>query len=324
VFSVRNKLGFYIPEDGILHSHWRESLKFYTTEAAPFLSIPNSLPLSYGRGRSRCLSTEGPKSVLRTFENARWEVCGLPRSGLRHNWRNNGTKYLIYFCNYHTSGRSRKQRLAAVGISCIDRVTPFCTQDLVLISPNSGGHSIGIVCLRTKSHGVHHNSGHIRRSIFYLKYKLSETGSCLRLQVRLTWLTLIERVLSLSATGPNWVRFTWGRSHEPVSETLCFGKRTRWRISPECDSHMIPSQVFISKEIHFARKVGYLQILGQNKTNSVALSPQANYTDWPTATCRRHLVLTFVDRWVSRGQRGGSLTAVKLSFLDRRRYFSFK
>jgi hypothetical protein len=52
------------------------------------------------------------------------------------------------------------------------------------------------------------------------------------------------------------------------------------------------------------------------KTNSVALSPQANYTNWATATCRRHLVPTFVDRGVPRGQRGGSPTVVYLSFLD--------
>jgi hypothetical protein len=32
----------------------------------------------------------------------------------------------------------------------------------------------------------------------------------------------------------------------------------------------------------------------------------------------------FVDRGVSRGQRGGSPTVVNLSFLDRGRYFSFK
>jgi hypothetical protein len=42
------------------------------------------------------------------------------------------------------------------------------------------------------------------------------------------------------------------------------------------------------------------------QTNSVALSPQANYTDWATATCRWNLVPTFVERWVSRGQRGRS------------------
>jgi hypothetical protein len=39
---------------------------------------------------------------------------------------------------------------------------------------------------------------------------------------------------------------------------------------------------------------------------SVAFSPQANYTDWATATCWWKLVPTFVDRGVSRGQRGGS------------------
>jgi hypothetical protein len=33
-------------------------------------------------------------------------------------------------------------------------------------------------------------------------------------------------------------------------------------------------------------------------TNSVALSPQANYTDWATTTGRRILVPTFVDRGV--------------------------
>jgi hypothetical protein len=60
------------------------------------------------------------------------------------------------------------------------------------------------------------------------------------------------------------------------------------------------------------------------KTNSVALSPRANYTDWATATCRRNLVSTFVDRGVSRGQGCGFTTVVNLSFLDRSRYFSFK
>jgi hypothetical protein len=39
-----------------------------------------------------------------------------------------------------------------------------------------------------------------------------------------------------------------------------------------------------------------------NKTNSVAFSPQANYTDWPAAICWRNLVPTFEDRGVSRGQ----------------------
>jgi hypothetical protein len=56
----------------------------------------------------------------------------------------------------------------------------------------------------------------------------------------------------------------------------------------------------------------------------VALSPRANYIDWAAATCGRNLVPTFVDRGVSRGQRGGSLTVVNLSFLDLIHYFFFQ
>jgi hypothetical protein len=49
----------------------------------------------------------------------------------------------------------------------------------------------------------------------------------------------------------------------------------------------------------------------------VSFSPQANYTDWATATCRWNLVPASSDRGVSRGQRGGSPRVVNLSFLDR-------
>jgi hypothetical protein len=56
----------------------------------------------------------------------------------------------------------------------------------------------------------------------------------------------------------------------------------------------------------------------------MALSPQANFIDWATATCRRNLVPTIPDRGVSRGQRGGSPTVVNLSFLDWSRYFFFQ
>jgi hypothetical protein len=52
------------------------------------------------------------------------------------------------------------------------------------------------------------------------------------------------------------------------------------------------------------------------KTNSMDLSPQANYTDWATAICRRNLVPTFVDRGVSCGQHGRSPTVINLCFLD--------
>jgi hypothetical protein len=55
----------------------------------------------------------------------------------------------------------------------------------------------------------------------------------------------------------------------------------------------------------------------KTETNSVALNQRTNYTDWATATCSWNLVPTFVDRRVLRGQRGGSLTVVILSFLNR-------
>jgi hypothetical protein len=38
----------------------------------------------------------------------------------------------------------------------------------------------------------------------------------------------------------------------------------------------------------------------------MAFSPQANNTDWATATGRQILVPAFVDRGVSPGQRNGS------------------
>jgi hypothetical protein len=56
----------------------------------------------------------------------------------------------------------------------------------------------------------------------------------------------------------------------------------------------------------------------------MAFSPRANYTYCSTATGRRILVPTFVDRGVSRGECGGTPTVVNLSFLDRSRYFSSK
>jgi hypothetical protein len=59
--------------------------------------------------------------------------------------------------------------------------------------------------------------------------------------------------------------------------------------------------------------------MAKQKTNSVAFSPQSNYTDWVIATCQRNLVPTFADRGVSRGQRGGSPTVINLSFLDQNR-----
>jgi hypothetical protein len=59
-----------------------------------------------------------------------------------------------------------------------------------------------------------------------------------------------------------------------------------------------------------------------NKTNSVAISPRANYTDWATATYRRNLVSTFVDRGVVVNISGSKLIrnlSWKCKFL--RQYF---
>jgi hypothetical protein len=70
--------------------------------------------------------------------------------------------------------------------------------------------------------------------------------------------------------------------------------------------------VWLTKR-EFALETAYIRL----ETNSVAFSQQANYTYWATATCWRNLVPTFADRGVSRVQRGGSLTVVVLSFLDR-------
>jgi hypothetical protein len=91
----------------------------------------------------------------------------------------------------------------------------------------------------------------------------------------------------------------------------------RWYVPPKCqflqEQHGVVSQ-----------KMAFFIVKQNKKTNSVALRPRANYTDWATATCRRNLVSTFVDRGVSPGQRGGSPMVVNLSFLDRSCYFSFK
>jgi len=41
-----------------------------------------------------------------------------------------------------------------VGIRCADHVTPLYLQKLAITSPTGGGCSVGIVCSRTKGHGV--------------------------------------------------------------------------------------------------------------------------------------------------------------------------
>jgi hypothetical protein len=51
-------------------------------------------------------------------------------------------------------GWSWKLRLTAVGNCCADHATPLYPQKLAITSATNGGHSVGMVHLWTKSHGV--------------------------------------------------------------------------------------------------------------------------------------------------------------------------
>jgi hypothetical protein len=64
------------------------------------------------------------------------------------------------------------------------------------------------------------------------------------------------------------------------------------------------------------------EALSSSETSVLTRATRRNIPEH--ATRQRILVPTFADRGVSRGQHGGSLTVVNLSFLDRSRYFSFK
>jgi hypothetical protein len=52
----------------------------------------------------------------------------------------------------------------------------------------------------------------------------------------------------------------------------------------------------------------------------MAFSPQANYTDWATATRRWNLVTNSEDIGVKRGQRGGSSRSLVVYLNKRREY----
>jgi hypothetical protein len=96
-------------------------------------------------------------------------------------------------------------------------------------------------------------------------------------------------------------------------------RRFNWTVSLDASiSHEVQ---YLKQKWELHSKCNFSKL---RKTNSAALSPRANYTDWATATCRRNLVPTFADRGVSRGRGGGSPSVVNLSFLDRSRYFTFK
>jgi hypothetical protein len=54
VFLVSYELGFYVPEDGILHSHGCENLKSYLVHRTTRLSGREQLQNSYGTQNVKC------------------------------------------------------------------------------------------------------------------------------------------------------------------------------------------------------------------------------------------------------------------------------
>jgi hypothetical protein len=72
--------------------------------------------------------------------------------------------------------------------------------------------------------------------------------------------------------------------------------QTRWRSMLWWQTNLTWIQGYkkVAPKIPFEAEKRELPEITQNKqTNSVALSPRVNHTDWSTATCRRNLVPTF-------------------------------
>jgi hypothetical protein len=79
-------------------------------------------------------------------------------------------------------------------------------------------------------------------------------------------------------------------------------------------------------EYHFRRNTAIFPLHTQNKQTKKELRgfwSASELYDWATVTCREILVSTFADRWVSRRQRGGTPTAVNLTWQEPL-LFSFK
>jgi hypothetical protein len=94
-------------------------------------------------------------------------------------------------------------------------------------------------------------------------------------------------------------------------------------IRAACPAHLILFVLYSGKSTRFAAPVGLRPQTKIKKTNFVAFSPRANYTDRSTAACRRsecQLLRIEGCRVVS----AEDPYCRKLGFLDRNRYFSFK
>jgi hypothetical protein len=93
---------------------------------------------------------------------------------------------------------------------------------------------------------------------------------------------------SLAAIGEHSLR-------SPLAQAM--DTQTRGKVGEVCvQRHVRVEWEQTSSHIHFKQN--------KKQTNSVAFSPQANYIDWATVTCRGNLVPTFVDKrgvaWLAR------------------------
>jgi hypothetical protein len=113
--------------------------------------------------------------------------------------------------------RSRNPRLIAMGICCTDHATPSICKKLALTSPTSGGHSVGIVRLRTKSHGVYFFSCFRIFGVLLLKNK-STAYTYIYIHYLYECSTLLQQVCILAKLV---------KSHT-LSRTLCILTLSVW------------------------------------------------------------------------------------------------
>jgi hypothetical protein len=93
--------------------------------------------------------------------------------------------------------------------------------------------------------------------------------------------------------------------------TTATGLKPNCSLTNICIQFSFPLRSLVSlTTTHFSLCLSLFPCKHNIQTNSVNFRLQANYTDWATATCRRNLLGTFVDRGMSRGQRGATPTAV--------------
>jgi hypothetical protein len=115
-------------------------------------------------------------------------------------------------------------------------------------------------------------------------------------------------------------RFNEERSHYKTAARRMWSIRQLSQVQCLTPPAILPLKSFINRRQATTHTHTHTHIYAQN---SVALSPQVNCTDWSTATCRRNLMPTFVDRGVSRGQRGGSPADVNTHTHTKLKYYFY-